>query len=508
MDFNLTPNPVYARSEVLSASAEVPVDIDFTLPDYCSDVEKIFKCIVEPQIFSTSCIGGQITVDGASVVRVLYTSSDKKILRCAEQTVPFTSAFPVNTPEGECFTQVRAKCEYINCRAVSPRRLMIHGALSVFAEACEKKAVDILCAQDADTLQTMTENVNVCQLQNICSEVFSVAESIAPSDKAPVTTILRSELKASVTDCTPVGNRLMLKGELTLCLLYNSELKPDTPEQLTYVFPFVHNTEAKNADDSTLQIPLVSVLSYDIKLKTEAMSDVSVIVLDAKLGLFVSFHKDTQISYIRDAYSTACDTQTLYSDFSLKNTVEPKSLNIMSKSSVKMGDVPVVRIVDIFCDNISITPRISDKINLLGKANFCIIAKDDKDELLYFERNMEIEHSFDNDKAFNKASDVSAFLKSVSFRLSDNNELELRAEIKSTLKLEKTADIRCVSQVVDCGELSKAEDEALVLYFAQKGESVWDIAKRYRTDKGVLCKENCIDEGELDTNRLLLIPTV
>ena len=225
MDFNLTPNPVYARSEVLSASAEVPVDIDFTLPDYCSDVEKIFKCIVEPQIFSTSCIGGQITVDGASVVRVLYTSSDKKILRCAEQTVPFTSAFPVNTPEGECFTQVRAKCEYINCRAVSPRRLMIHGALSVFAEACEKKAVDILCAQDADTLQTMTENVNVCQLQNICSEVFSVAESIAPSDKAPVTTILRSELKASVTDCTPVGKRILLNVLVRVWLIYILVLK-------------------------------------------------------------------------------------------------------------------------------------------------------------------------------------------------------------------------------------------------------------------------------------------
>ena len=99
-------------------------------------------------------------------------------------------------------------------------------------------------------------------------------------------------------------------------------------------------------------------------------------------------------------------------------------------------------------------------------------------------------------------------IKSVSYRIADNNNMELRVELLILTKLIKTENIQAVMSVSDCGELENADSCALTLYFADEGESVWNIAKRYRTDKMALCIENNLSEKDLTDKMLLLIPKV
>ncbi|MDO4419541.1 MAG: hypothetical protein Q4B92_04170 [Ruminococcus sp.] len=68
--------------------------------------------------------------------------------------------------------------------------------------------------------------------------------------------------------------------------------------------------------------------------------------------------------------------------------------------------------------------------------------------------------------------------------------------------------MQAVVGVTDCGKLQGDDTCALTLYFAESGEKVWDIAKRYRTDKAALCIENNLKEQSLAEKMLLLIPKV
>ena len=49
---------------------------------------------------------------------------------------------------------------------------------------------------------------------------------------------------------------------------------------------------------------------------------------------------------------------------------------------------------------------------------------------------------------------------------------------------------------------------ALTLYFAEKGESLWDIAKEYNTKQQSIFEENSLEKDILDSSKMLLIPTV
>ena len=72
---NLKTN-VFSLETVFNDSAELPLDVDFTLPDYYQDVSKILKCRAVPRIASKSISGSNVSVEGTVTVTVIYCSED------------------------------------------------------------------------------------------------------------------------------------------------------------------------------------------------------------------------------------------------------------------------------------------------------------------------------------------------------------------------------------------------------------------------------------------------
>ncbi len=506
MDFTLTPKPVYTADDAICDSHELPVDLDFTLPDYCADVEKILKCTVSPEVYSTNFSGGQLSVEGSSVVRILYCSQDKKTLRCAEQSIPFQSTFNLSSDSDEYAVSIKAETQYVNCKAVSKRRLMVHGAATIKVKLRQKKATRIYEPEDSKELQTLMKSTKISELLSLQSEVFSVSESIATDSKIPVSTILRTELNCILTDATAVGNRMIIKGELTFSMLYASDQSSELPQQFTYVFPFTHNMQCPEGEKSDIREIDLSIMNYDYKLKSDITTDSPVVVLDAKLSASLACRKETEVSYISDAYSTFTNTTLEYTRLKVDTAVHPKITSLMCKSSVSLSDVEVSRVLDVFCDSVTVTPTAGDKLKLTGKANFCILALDSNSEIIYLERSIDINHDETLSMLYTGVSDVSSLVKSISYRLTDAENLELRAEILVFTKLVKTENLQAVSEITDIGKCIRDESCALTLYFAEADESVWDIAKRYKTDRNALVKENDITGEFLPDKMLLLIP--
>ena len=44
MEEKILKTDVFVNDTVFNESTEQPIDVDFTLPDFCPDISKIFKC--------------------------------------------------------------------------------------------------------------------------------------------------------------------------------------------------------------------------------------------------------------------------------------------------------------------------------------------------------------------------------------------------------------------------------------------------------------------------------
>jgi hypothetical protein len=117
MDFCAETNEVSKRKTACREALEQPIECDITLPEYLPDIQRVLKCSLTAHISSVQKTGDRVTADGTGRLSVLYMSDTGK-LQCLEQGVPFSRFFENRAVE-ECECCVRAKTEYVNCRAVS-----------------------------------------------------------------------------------------------------------------------------------------------------------------------------------------------------------------------------------------------------------------------------------------------------------------------------------------------------------------------------------------------------
>jgi hypothetical protein len=214
MEFNQDNRSFCTTVAVLDTVAEQLADVDLTLPDYCPDIEKILKCTLIPKIQTRTLSGGQLQIDGNCVVNVLYVDSIKKSIRCCEQSVNFSQSFSVKEAPDNPVILTRTKPEYINCRALSPRRLVMHGAFSLYAKVLSSAKTSIYSPPVENCLEAQLMNIKCASLTSLCQEQFSVVEEVSVGDKPVIESILSTDISVNITDTKAVTGKLM-----AMCLL-------------------------------------------------------------------------------------------------------------------------------------------------------------------------------------------------------------------------------------------------------------------------------------------------
>lgn len=509
MEYNFLKHSVGYPSRFLDTVNEQIVDVDITLPDYCPDIEKILKCTLIPKVYTRSISGGQLTIDGVSVVRILYCDSLKHNIRAFTQSVPFTANFNLKSTPEQYLIMCDTKCEYINCRALSPRKLVIHGAFSLSAKVISKEQNSFYSFEEDCDLLTKPKEVTVSDLCSLCQEQFSVTEDISVSNKPAVESLLTYDVSANITDLKSIHNKIMLNAEITLHAMYISDLDSGNIEHFSYVFPISRVIDCENVTDDTVNVPSLTVMSSDLHIRNDQLNDGSLLNLDIKLCFSDLGFVEKNLSVVEDAYSTEYMVEKEYSPTSAEYEHSFENLTHIVKSTLKLESVNIANVIDIYSDGVSVSPVVSDDmLTLCGKTSVCMIVEDKEGEVSYIERSVEIDFKPELTRSFGRVELENAKINSLSFRLVDDCTIEIRAELKASLLLCSVLSLNPVISVSALEDKPIIKDDcSLILYFADKGESVWDIAKAYSTKESLLMSENSLENTVLSSSQMLLLPT-
>ena len=118
----------------------------------------------------------------------------------------------------------------------------------------------------------------------------------------------------------------------------------------------------------------------------------------------------------------------------------------------------------------------------------------------------EIRTEYQEEDAGNMIADVCAAVLSSQYTLSGGRvdikaEIKLSGSIRSTLRLNAVTDL-----TLDTQRPKERAHAAITIYFADKGEAVWEIAKRYGTAVSAILEENSLDSEILPERAMLLVP--
>ena len=509
MEINSENRSFVTELVLLDTVAEQLADVDLTLPDYCPDIEKILKCTLTPNIQTKSLSGGQLQIDGFCTVNVLYIEKERKTVRCCEQNVNFSQSFSVrDTPENYAVV-TRTKPEYINCRALSPRRLVIRGAFSLYAKVIATDKTNIFMPS-GDQLEVLKKSLRIADLKAFCQEQFTFSEEISAADKPAIESILYSKLSANITDSKAVSGKLMINGEINLCLFYLSGVESGETSKLDYILPFNQIIDCEGVDVNTINLISCEVMSYDLRLKNDMLSEKPAIAVDVKLCLTEEGYLSEETQIAVDAYSLDYASQPRFENLKTVSEAVPVSESFMEKLSVSVDSGKISKILDIFAEDVTLeTVPENGSLKAGGRINLCMLALDENETPMFVERICEYSHVLASAEGCDSLIFPNARAAGISYRLSDDNAAEIRCELKISGGALKNEVNRALSGIeVFEDQPLEGDSCALTLYFARRGESLWEIAKAHKTRLSLLQAENAQDELATERAGMLLIPKI
>lgn len=506
MEYHLTKKSLSQPGAALDTAVEQAVDAEVTLPDYCPDIERILSCTLCPQISLSNISSDRLNIEGDSRVRILYLDGDKGCMRSYEYSVPFSQSLPMKETPSDCAVYVDAKPEYLNCRALSPRKLSLHGAFSLCAKvlaASEQTYYDY----EGDDLQVRRETLMTSQLCGLCSECFSVQEELPVNAKSGVSAILSYRVGVRITELKAMHGKIMLSAELKPELMFRCGTDQPQTECMSYSIPVSRVIDCDGADEKTVIDADLNVMSCEMRLSDDALDGSAVLTADVRLCFSAQCFDEKEISVVCDAFSTRQETQVLTAPFSCRKQTVCRRDSDVGKAKIAL-DEEIGTVRDVHCEKLSATAVTTDAgVTVQTKMCVGVLYENSEGETRYVERDAVFEYRPEIG-ADQQIESLKVSADSLSYRLADSRTPELRAELCCRMTLCSRVSCSAVTGVsADEDAPEKTADGTLILYYADGGDSVWDIAKRFCSRPADIIAENELDGDGIGAGMMLMIPT-
>lgn len=510
MELNLQRQSITINDTVYDGYVEQPIECDALLPDYCPDIVKILKCAVHTNIGSTAVSGDRLTVEGGAVAHVYYASEGGSIRHC-EFKIPFAKVVELRAAPSYPVVSVKPSVDYANCRAVNQRRVDIRGALSLAIKVTDTREEQVVCDAEGGGLQMRRDMVKATDLVGQHDTTFPVVEDLELGyGKAPVNTILRTDSCVKVNEYKVVGGKVVAKGDLLLHICYQPLEEENRLEVMEYSLPLSQIIESDGADEECLCDVEMYPVSCDIQPRQNSDGEYNLFAVDAKIKAAATIYRHKEIPVATDCYSTSYESSCKTRPVSFVKLLDIVGESMMHKATLELPE-GVDSVLDAWCDVDGLSWKYeSGEIAIGLKLNISMFAVMQDGEVLYFEQPTEGEHRIGVPGApMNIQFEPSADVLSCAYNLVGKEQIELRCELSvrgcvlSDVKLSSLGEIN-----VDEEKPKKKITDKLYIYYADKGESIWNIAKEYNTSAAAIWEENAATADLLPDKTMLLIPIV
>lgn len=514
MDLPITRDTVHVSAPVLDAAADHPVDCDIILPDYCPDVSRVLKTEGCVEIDAKQVDGTRLTVSGTFYVRVLYITENSCNMRCLTHETAFTHAFDLNEEGTQPRIRICARVVYVNCRLIGPRRVQVRGSIAIHAKvAVEREQEFISGVQDA-CLESKVQPMECSTHVGFAEKPFEVHEELEISyGKPAVASVIKTDAIAVVQDHKLISNKVIVKGEVRLKTLYSAESEEGEGgvEMMEHTVPISQIIDLPGVEEDCGCT--VRLLPGVVQSTAQADGEGENRRLDVQLTVMaeVDAYRSRKVTALTDVFSPQYEVAMQTKPVSLLHVVDSIHTTEMVQQSVELENVELKAVTDCDVQSHLMESRVEGGALLLtGEFLVSVFAMDAQggpvcmDKTVPFTIKKEIAGSAETMRA-----DPDVQVISSSYTLTGMNRLDLRVECAVEAMVYAVLQKNAVTEldVDDTQPKELPPQKTLTLYFADKGESIWEIAKRYNTSPVGIKKENHLDDEEtLDARNMLLIP--
>ncbi|MBQ0038212.1 MAG: DUF3794 domain-containing protein [Clostridiales bacterium] len=482
--------------ETAAISAAQEETMETAIPEYCPDMARIVDAVGQVILREKKLSDGRITVSGAVKVRVLYTSEESAGVRALVMPVPFSCQLEdkrLAACKTVCINSRLLLCEV---KAVTSRKVYVRVMPELTATGYLPQRGRYCVGADPE-IRVRREEWEAELLTEVTEREFPYTQEIMLDTTQPAPDdLLLDGMHLRIAECRHLGSKLVVKGEAALSVLYRAEGQPLCTYETTIPFSQILDGIDRPEDAAFDVYPQLQESELRV-IRTDGGNGFGV---TARILLTIFVREKRRVRHIADLYSTIGKTQTDRAVLPITADYRREYARQELTQKFEFGSAaPLCYVTQADCGQIMMGSD-GDRTALRTTVRMKVLYLDESGAPMTTERTMEASATVDTAPE-NCWPDCGQMMQRMS-----GGSCEIRLPVEFLLCSCRKKKMSTIINAKLVEDDTREKMPSVVMRRMEPGETLWDIAKQYRTDEELIRSVN--DLTEEAAGKMLLIPKI
>ncbi len=505
MELELRKNTFVCYETVLDACVNHEETSDVIVPDASPDILRILGAFGNASVKDEVVNEGKYTLSGALLGWVLYVSEGDLSVRKLEVNIPFVHTFEHSDITSEQIGAFELRIAGLEAREINPRKVTVRANIAICAKTYRETTLKFPeCVGDEGVgIECKTERVTPFVPIAIKKKNIHIGEDIELSAAMPeFSSVLRYDVLPKTVDTKTIGTKAVVKGAACLTCVYLT--KDGEIARFTREIPFSQILEIDELhDDCQAEIRLHT---GEVKLEPQydMSGDVHYLALSLPIRVCAIVWTEREFEVIDDLYSihNGLNVQHEMQKMTACAARQQKSVTVIESIPCEMQ---ADKILDV---SVYMEPtrnrREEGECALVNRLQVSVIYMAKDGSLCNAMRRVDavcpISERGHEYRAASSLGEVNCVIEPM-------NEISVKICVDYSIDELERSEISVPSHIELLNDANQAKDgPSVVVRMIQSGETLWKLAKEYRTTVEDIMIANSLENDELIAGDMILIP--
>lgn len=484
-----------------SFSAEDNIIIPDIKPDILSTVDSCGNIY----IYKKEIVNGKLRIDGGVQAYIMYLAdNEQNNIRGLHIVIDFSQSIEIENLSQEMDFDCKLNVKNIECKILNGRKINVKANMDVEVKIYSNKEKEFVKSiNNMEKIQMISNSIKINSLKGRGETIATAKDTITIEDN--LADILGNEISVRNKDIKVSYNKVLSKADVMIEILYLTEdekIKTVTAQIPIMGFIDIPNISDKEICDTDYEI-------RNINIKPNNVEDHS-IYLEIEFLVKCNAYEDREINLIQDLYSPEEDITMNQEKVNLiqnKNTIKD-TCNVQEKinvSEIKGGKIFNVRATsNIIKENVlnnSISYEAEIILNILYESSIT-------NRMEVKEQRIAFTHNINSDKINKNVNiDTTIEIDSKDFICMPDNTIDVKLNMNFLVNLYSTNSVSIVNNINIQENSENSKSSSMVIYFVKEGDTLWKIAKKFKSTIDEIAKVNDIEDvDKINIGDQLYIP--
>lgn len=511
----LEKRKIYMDRMKYKAGTQIALEDDRNLQDNKPDIARILGQKGYIRLEELKPAPDHVTMRGKLYYKVLYQSDEGQEVCSVEGSIPFEEQVHMDGLKADELVQARWELDDMTIGMINSRKLSVQAVacFELFVEELYEEQVPVQLPGGAGDMgiECRRKVLDVAGITVLKKDIFRIREEMELPQNCPnIESLIWENIELSELEFKAVEEKILVKGEVRAFFLYAPQGEDAGVRVFSTAIPISGSVDCQGCSEDLITDIRYQVSQQEIEVQEDFDGERRVISLEMTLDLYMKLYREEKIEILSDCYGLQKEVRLERQETEYRTMMTRCSGKYRLSEEVSAEGVPAGAKLLYYqaCVQKEGQQQREEGIEILGAVDADFLLQDENDGKFY---------------RLHAGIPFKYLLETSGITAADFCNLRIRLEnltvagagesweVKGILSFEMSAFHRAKEEMIREIELCEPDAEkyrktpGMVGYVVKRGDSLWDIGKRYMVSLDSLKEMNHLSRDEVHAGDKMLI---